>query len=179
MKQLIRLVLTITVLISCKGDKTTCSPESLRKRDSGFEYRDIVNTPPVSGEKYLISFSHRGFFKTDSSQFDLDRGGYFVFYRINNDLYFANVSGKWHQQSFGIVEQLVHNKSKKVEGNLETSTFKWYYNNTYDSQHGCAIVKLTKTNQSGEPKFSLEMSYAQDEEIYEGSVYYFSLSRAN
>ncbi|WP_337084786.1 hypothetical protein [Elizabethkingia anophelis] len=170
MKQLIQLVLTITVLISCKGDKTTCFPESLRNRDSGFEYRDIMNTPPVNGEKYFVSFSRRGFFKTDNSQFDLDRGGYFVFYRINNDLYFANVSGKWHQQSFGIVEQLDRNTSKKVEGNVETSTFRWYYNNTYDHRHGCAIVKLTKTYQSGETKFSLEMSYPEDEVSYEGFI---------
>ncbi|WP_407486620.1 hypothetical protein [Elizabethkingia anophelis] len=169
-KQLLLLILTIITLACNKDDKTICFPESLRNRDSGFEYRDIVNTPPVNGEKYFISFSHRGFFKTDSSQFDLDRGGYFVFYRINNDLYFANVSGKWHQQSFGIVEQLDSSTSKKVEGNVETSTFRWHYNNTYDHRHGCAIVKLTKTYQSGETKFSLEMSYPEDEVSYEGFV---------
>ncbi|WP_407487841.1 hypothetical protein [Elizabethkingia anophelis] len=169
-KQLLVLILAIITQACYKDDKTICFPESLMNRDSGFEYRDIVNTPPVNREKYFISFSHRGFFKTDSSQFDLDRGGYFVFYHINNDLYFANVSGKWHQQSFGIVEQLDSSTSKKVEGNVETSTFRWYYNNTYDHGHGCAIVKLTKTNQSGETKFSLEMSYLEDEVSYEGFV---------
>ncbi|MCT3735607.1 hypothetical protein HZQ80_15675 [Elizabethkingia anophelis] len=169
-KQLLLLILAIIIQACNKDDKTTCFPESLRNIDSGFEYWDIVNTPPVNGEKYFISFSRRGFFKTDSSQFDLDRGGYFVFYRINNDLYFANVSGKWHQQSFGIVRQLVRGAPKKVEGNVETSTFRWHYNNTYDHRHGCAIVKLTKTYQSGETKFSLEMSYPEDEVSYEGFV---------
>lgn len=172
-KQLLLLILAIITQACNKDDKTICFPESLRNRYSGFEYRDIVNTPPVNGEKYFISFSHRGFFKTDNSQFDLDRGGYFVFYHINNDLYFANVSGKWHQQSFGIVEQLDSSTSKKVEGNGETSTFRWYYNNTYDRRHGCAIVKLTKTYQSGETKFSLEMSYSEDEVSYEGNVVIF------
>lgn len=60
--------------------------------------------------------------------------------------------------------------SKKVEGNVETSTFRWYYNNTYDHRYGCVIVKLTKTYQSGETKLSLEMSYPEDEVSYEGFI---------
>ena len=39
----------------------------------------------------------------------------------------------------------------------------------YDHRHGCAIVKL-KTYRSGETKFSLEMSYPEDEVSYEGFV---------
>ncbi|MEL1196284.1 hypothetical protein AADX85_14550, partial [Staphylococcus epidermidis] len=69
-----------------------------KQKDTGFEYQNIVETPPINGEKYFISSSNRGFFK-DTSQFDLERGGYFVFYKINNELYMANVSGKWGQQS--------------------------------------------------------------------------------
>lgn len=82
----------------------------------------------------------------------------------------ANVSGKWGQQSYGLVKQLASDTSKKVGSKVETSTFRWYYNNSYDSQYDCAIIKLTKTYLSGEIKFSLEMSYPEDEVIYEGFV---------
>lgn len=172
-KRLLLPILAVILFVTCKKEETGCYKDfggRSKHKDTAFEYQNIVSTPPINGEKFFISFSRRGFFKTDSSQFDLDRGGYFVFYRINNDLYFANVSGKWGQQSYGLIKQLVSNTSKKVGSKEETSTFRWYYNNSYDRQYGSAIIKLTKTYQPGEMKFSLEMSYPEDEVIYEGFV---------
>ncbi|OPB84425.1 hypothetical protein [Elizabethkingia ursingii] len=172
-KQLLLLILAVILFVTCKKEETGCYKDfngRSKQKKTAFEYQNIVSTPPINGEKYFISFSRRGFFKTDSSQFDLDRGGYFVFYKINNELYMANVSGKWSQQSYGLVNQLVSNTSKKVGSKVETSTFRWYYNNSYDSQYGCAIIKLTKTYQSKEMKFSLEMSYPGDEVSYKGFI---------
>ncbi|HFK5570258.1 hypothetical protein BAX97_11875 [Elizabethkingia meningoseptica] len=172
-KQLLLPILAVILFTTCKKEETGCYKDfsgRSKQKDITFEYQNIVSTPPINGEKFFISFSRRGFFNTDSSQFDLDRGGYFVFYKINNELYMANVSGKWGQQSYGLVKQLAINTSKKVGSTIETSTFRWYYNNSYDSQYGCAIIKLTKTYQSGEMKFKLEMSYPEDEVIYEGFV---------
>ncbi|MDQ8749261.1 hypothetical protein [Elizabethkingia miricola] len=166
-KQLLLPLLAVILFITCKKEERGCYQDFKgisKQKDTGFEYQNIVETPPINGEKYFISSSNRGFFK-DTSQFDLERGGYFVFYKINNELYMANVSGKWGQQSYGKVVQL----SKKVE-ETNTSTFKWYYYNSYNNKSGIATITLIKTYTPEETRFTLQMNYSGLKVSYGGFV---------
>ncbi|MCT4320653.1 hypothetical protein [Elizabethkingia anophelis] len=76
-----------------------------------------------------------------------------------------NVSGKWGQQSYGKVVQL----SKKVE-ETNTSTFKWYYHNSYNNKSGVATITLIKTYTPEETQFTLQMSYSGLKVSYGGFV---------
>ena len=163
-----QLIFAIIVLVSCQPKEPQgCTTDFSRNSDQ--EYKNIVKTPPINGEKYFISSSNRGFF-IDTSQFDLDRGGYFVFYKVDNQLYMANVSGKWGQQSYGKVVQL----SKKVE-ETSTSTFKWYYHNSYNNKSGCAIITLVKTHTPEQTQFTLRMNYSGLKVSYGGFIVVFIL----
>ncbi|MDV4044705.1 hypothetical protein [Elizabethkingia anophelis] len=158
-----QLIFTIIVLVAClPKEPQGCTTDFSIHSDQ--EYKNIVETSPINGEKYFISSSKRGFF-IDTSQFDLDRGGYFVFYKVDNQLYMANVSGKWGQQSYGKVVQL----SKKVE-ETNISTFKWYYHNSYNNKSGVATITLIKTYAPEETRFNLQMNYSGLKVSYGGIV---------
>ncbi|AQX87855.1 hypothetical protein BAY10_14365 [Elizabethkingia anophelis] len=159
-KQLLLSAFTIVIVASCEPKE----PPITIDRYSDLGYKNIAETPPINGEKYFISSSKQGFFK-DTSQFDLDRGGYFVFYNVNNELYMANVSDKWGQQSYGKVVQL----SKKVE-ETNTSTFKWYYHNSYNNKSGIATITLIKIYTPKETRFTLQMNYSGLKVSYGGVV---------
>ncbi|MCT4315447.1 hypothetical protein HZP15_09875 [Elizabethkingia anophelis] len=75
------------------------------------------------------------------------------------------MSVKWGQQSYGEAEQL----SKNVEV-LVSSTFKWYYHNSYNNKSGCATITLVKNYTPEETRFTLRMNYSGLKVSYGGFV---------
>jgi hypothetical protein len=95
--------------------------------------------------KFIITESTQNGY--DNTAFDIDRGGYFVFYNnVDKEPYFANIAGNSEDQSFG---RTINMKSETIK---ETSTsfkanvfnFRWKYFNTYDNATGYATVQFTK-----------------------------------
>lgn len=63
---------------------------------------------------------------------------------------------------------------KKVE-ETNTSTFKWYYHNSYNNKSGCATIRLVKTHTPEETQFTLQMSYSGMKVSYGGFVDVFDI----
>ncbi len=96
----------------------------------------------------------------DNTQFDISRGGYFVFYEnVYKKLCFANVAKNWDQQSYGQLYNLSSETEKETATTYEATTFiyRWKYYNSYDSKTGYATIRLTKIYKPQGVVFTLKM----------------------
>ncbi|WJJ99753.1 hypothetical protein [Elizabethkingia anophelis] len=160
-------LLSIASLLSCqKQDVTNCFPE-VDRRYSDQEYKNLVETPPSDRMKYFITGSSKNGW--NSSDFEINRGGHIVFYKIGKNVYMADISGKCDQQTYGKIDQMINTRSKSEK--FPTSTFRWKYQNTYDNKTGIAVVKFHKYYESGEMKFAIQiLSSDSNTIIYKGFV---------
>ena len=120
--------------------------------------------------KYIITESTRN--GSDLTSFDVERKGYFVFYRDSDgELLFANVSKATKEQSWGPVLDLKTKEEKETETTYEADVFRfrWKYANTYDKKTGYATVTLHKVYKPQGVVFILKMVLTNlDEMIYKG-----------
>ncbi|AQW99871.1 hypothetical protein CMU73_10860 [Elizabethkingia anophelis] len=157
----------IASVISCqKQSITNCFPE-IDRHYSDKEYKNLAETPPLERTKYFISESTKDGW--DNSQFDIERGGHIVFYEIGKEMYMADVSGKCDQQTYGKIDQMITTTSKSEK--FPTFTFRWKYQNTYDSKTGIAMVKFHKYYESEEMRFTMHILSSDSKiVIYKGFV---------
>ena len=83
----------------------------------------------------------------DNTQFDYNRGGYFVFYENNlKKICLANVCEKSNDQSYGQIFNINSRTEEETSTTYKTQifNFRWKYYNTYDSKTGYATIKLSK-----------------------------------
>lgn len=160
-------LIMIASVISCqKQPVTNCFPE-VDRHYSDQEYKNLAETPLLESTKYFITESTKDGW--GNSQFDINRGGYIVFYEMGKEVYMADISGKCDQQIYGKIDQVVTASSKS--GKFPTSTFRWKYQNTYDNKTGTAMVKFHKYYESGEMKFTMQiLSSDSNTIIYKGFV---------
>lgn len=160
-------LLNIALLLSCqKQGVTHCFPE-VDRHYSDQEYKNLVETPPSDRMKYFITESSKNGW--DNSQFDIERGGHIVFYKVGEEIYMADISGKCDQQVYGKIDQMITTTSKSEK--FPTFTFRWKYQNTYDNKTGIAMVKFHKYYESGEIKFAMQiLSSDSNTIIYKGFV---------
>lgn len=96
----------------------------------------------------------------DKTDFDINRGGYFVFYKNDkNELCFANYSKYTKDQSYGRVHNLSVKKQKESSSSYKSDIFnyRWKYYNTYDANTGYATITLIKIYKPQGIAFSLRM----------------------
>ncbi|WP_284357710.1 hypothetical protein [Elizabethkingia anophelis] len=160
-------LIMIASVISCqKQPDNNCFPD-VNRNVSNKEYKNLAETPPLERTKYFITESTKGGW--DNSQFDIERGGHIVFYKMDEEIYMADISGKCDQQTYGKIDQMITTTSKSVK--FPTSTFRWKYQNTYDNKTGSAMVKLHKYYESGEIRFTMQiLSSGSKTLIYKGFV---------
>lgn len=120
--------------------------------------------------KFIITESSRN--GSDITSFDVQRKGYFVFYRASDgELLFANVSKATNEQSWGPVLDLKTKEEKETETTYEADVFRfrWKYANTYDKKTGYATVTLHKVYKPQGVVFIMKMVLTNlDEMIYKG-----------
>lgn len=160
-------LIMIASVISCqKQPVTNCFPE-VNKHYSDQEYKNLAETPLLESTKYFITESTKD--GRGNSQFDIDRGGHIVFYKMGKEVYMADISGKCDQQTYGKIDQMVTTSPKSAK--FPTSTFRWKYQNTYDNKTGTAMVKFHKYYESGEMKFTMQILSSDSNTItYKGFV---------
>ncbi|HFK5586448.1 TPA: hypothetical protein ACGZ92_002662 [Elizabethkingia anophelis] len=160
-------LIMIASVISCqKQPVTDCFPE-VNKHYSDQEYKNLVETTPSDRRKYFITESSKNGW--DNSDFEINRGGHIVFYKMGKEIYMADISGKCDQQTYGEIDQMVNTSPKSAK--FPTSTFRWKYQNTCDSKTGTAMVKFHKYYESGEMRFTMQiLSSDSNTIIYKGFV---------
>ncbi|WP_260255094.1 hypothetical protein [Elizabethkingia meningoseptica] len=160
-------LIMIVSVISCQKQRVTnCFPD-VNRNISNKEYKNLVETPPSDRRKYFITESSKNGW--DNSQFDIERGGHIVFYKMGKEVYMADISGKCDQQTYGKIDQMITTSSKSEK--FPTSTFRWKYQNTYDNKTGSAMVKLHKYYESGEIRFTMQILSSDSKTvIYKGFV---------
>ncbi|HFK5563115.1 TPA: hypothetical protein ACGZ9C_002776 [Elizabethkingia anophelis] len=160
-------LIMIASVISCQKQRVTnCFPD-VNRNISNKEYKNLVETPPLERTKYFITESTKDGW--DNSQFDIERGGHIVFYKMGKEVYMADVSGKCDQQTYGKMDQMIPTTSKSTK--FPTFTFRWKYQNTYDNKTGSAMVKLHKYYESGEIRFTMKILSSDSKTvIYKGFV---------
>ncbi len=96
----------------------------------------------------------------DNTQFDIDRGGYFVFYENEyKKLCFANYAKNWDQQSYGELHNFESETLPETETTYKAHIFKyrWKYYNSYDTKTGYATIRMTKIYKPQGVVFTLKM----------------------
>jgi hypothetical protein len=95
--------------------------------------------------KFIITESTKNGY--DNTAFDIDRGGYFVFY-INKDnkLCFGNIAEHTELQSFGLLIGMKIDKIDETATTFKTDiyNYRWKYYNNYDNATGYATVQCVK-----------------------------------
>ncbi|OWK73100.1 hypothetical protein CBW16_10060 [Flavobacteriaceae bacterium JJC] len=95
----------------------------------------------------------------DNTAFDIERGGYFVIYQKDSELYLANVANVWKQQSFGRILNLEVETLEETENEFQADVFnfRWKYFNDYDERTGYATIRLSKIYKPQGVLFTLKM----------------------